>query len=276
MNSLKSPSNIGAGSTDVLSVQILLGPKYQELLDVSFGEVVLSLSHDKKKEEPDHQELLDVSFGELVLSSSHDKRKEEVAPSDLYCKSSVPSDDSVASTAPSDLSVESTVPSDFSDASLSKTSMLQIWVFDYLSRIHRHGMKVRDYSRAIPVLHDMLPASAAEKAKELTLKVRDYSSRMLHHAFLPALAADKVKKLTRKGLASSKPNSILIRILYFVVVVAALTFASSTRYYNEKTFQLSPESVGQEKKNMPVLQEMKKLRRKLFQTILESLSQDFH
>jgi hypothetical protein len=178
---------------------------------------------------PKCQELLDVSFGELVLSSSDDKRKEDDAPSDLYFKSSVPSDVSVVSTAPSDLSDES------SDASLSKKSIRQIWVFDYASRIHH------DYSSRFLVLRAMLPELAAEKANVLTLNVRDYSNRMLHHAMLPALSVDKVKELTRKGLTLSKPNSILSRILYLVVMVAAITFASSTRQYNEKTFQSSPE-----------------------------------
>jgi hypothetical protein len=275
MNSSKSPSNTGAGPSDFLSAQIMLGPKYQELLDVSFGE--------------------------LVLSATHDKEKEGEAPSGLCFKSSVPSDVSVVSTAPSELSDESMPLSESSDASLfNKAVMWQIAFFEHLSQIHHHAMlptlaadkaqeltlKVRDYSSQFFVVRAMLPAlvvkkakeltlkvrhysspvllddmlrASAEKAKELTLKARDYSSRMRHHAMLPALAADKVKGLTRKVLTASKPNGIFVRILSLVVVVAALTFDSSTRYYNKEAIQLSPERaitiVASESSAMSTVQE---------------------
>jgi hypothetical protein len=208
MNSSKSLSKTATGTSDaVMSAQILLGPACQELLDVSFGE--------------------------LVLSSTHDERKEgREAPSNLHFESSVPSDVSVVSTAPSALSVESSTPSAFSDASLSKTSMGQIWVFDCLSRIHHHATspmfaaekakelssKVRDCSSRILVLCAMSPALTAEKAEALTLKIRDCLSRILVcHVMSPTSAAEKAKKLTLKVRDSSS------RILHHVMTQALVT-----------------------------------------------------
>ena len=104
-----------------------------------------------------------------------------------------------------------------------------------------------------------LSVSSLSKTLTSQVWVHDYLSRILHHVMLPALVAEQPTKgpIQKAITASRLKQNMVVRIVFLMVMVATLVFASTR--CNENTFQAATREIRSlsSSRSMPVVQQEK-------------------
>jgi hypothetical protein len=254
MNPPKSPSNIGAGRSGLLSAQFLSRQKYH----VSLGEFVLSVSHDKRKNGDGVSALSQLS----VLSLSKTLTTQIWARdylSRILHHAMLPA---LVADKPKDLIAQGNTSSRPRNNSLARfiyLVMVILAVFTFASTRYHHEKAIQLLPETGRTVESSVSGVQEKMTKAIVIALKSSSVSVLQEKMVSVVQ----EKMTKPNISTS------------VAVV-------KEKKTNKTTVIPLALAVLQEKKNTPVLQEkktkapqeraLKKLRRKLVQLILEATS----